>query len=68
VSIYDEMDKLNNYSLVLTRTSSAKGYAYLLCYRLKRGACIELVTEKTLQKALDCAFDEIITDKEEQCP
>lgn len=67
-NIYDEMDKFGNHSLVLSRTTSAKGYAYLLAYRLKQGVCTELVTENTVQKALDLAFDEIVTDKEEQCP
>lgn len=65
MSIYDELDKLHNHSLVLTRTTSAKGYAYLLAYRLREGACVELVTKQTLQKAVDCAFDEIIANKDE---
>jgi hypothetical protein len=60
--VYDGLDELSNPAVAVTRsrakTEEGEKLCYLIAYRTKYGN-VELVTETTLVKALNYAFDHI---------
>lgn len=67
--VYDGLDELSNPAVAVTRskamTEKGEQIVYLIAYRTEYGN-VELVTETTLLKALNHAFDEIEKFRGEQ--